>query len=504
MRFHSKLEVHDLLGDRYLVQRKIGEGGMSHVYLVEDMKLRGKQWAVKETVLTHPNETAGALAEAEMLISLNHPHLPQIVDFFAPDREGYVYLIMDFIEGETLAQYYDRHGYKLPLELIMSLALQLCDVLHYLHGRQPPIVYRDLKPANVMIDGNGQIRLIDFGIARHFKQSQLDDTHCLGTVGFAAPEQYAGRQSDTRSDLYGLGALLLYLLTGGRTTIWDESTIKLLQQDIPAKFMELLQYLLQLTPDHRVQTADQVKLYLFTIQENIQSKTDEKSHRLQTRQRGTRIIAILGVTEGVGATHTAIAFAHYAARLKCRVAIVECSDNAEAFSRIETAYEGEKSGTSRGKFTINGVDYCYCPNKADIVSFLHQGYDDVILDLGNQGSLELAWLEEFRRADVQIVVGSGAEWRQEDIIELVQGYAPHERENWTYLVPLAESQSIQDIRKSLQSSHVYALPYHPDPFVSEPETDKQLNKILGNVAAKPKSFFSRLLINQRSKTNVEN
>jgi serine/threonine protein kinase len=179
----SRVSVHQVLGGRYRVIKQIGEGGMSYVYLVEDLKLVGKRWAAKETKLLQPDDAVGVVAEAAMLIRLNHPNLPQIVDFIGPDAEGYIYLFMDYIEGETLAADFDRRGRSLTFDHILRLGIQLCEVLQYLHQCQPPIVYRDLKPSNVMMDVHGQIRLIDFGIARHFKPNQEEDTVCLGTVG---------------------------------------------------------------------------------------------------------------------------------------------------------------------------------------------------------------------------------------------------------------------------------------------------------------------------------
>ncbi|WP_277713395.1 serine/threonine-protein kinase [Paenibacillus mucilaginosus] len=218
----------EVLDDRYRVVRRLGSGGMSSVLLAEDLKLKGKYWAIKESWTGRAEEAGEAseeerarrravMAEAETMSRLSHPNLPDIVDVKGPDRQGYLYLVMDYIEGETLQQRFERQGRRAGEEEVADWALQLCTLLDYLHSLQPaPLIHRDLKPANLMLDGSGRLRLIDFGTARSFKPEQPADTVCLGTVGFAAPEQLEGRQSDARTDLYGLGALMYYLLCGGR------------------------------------------------------------------------------------------------------------------------------------------------------------------------------------------------------------------------------------------------------------------------------------------------
>ncbi|MCZ8523494.1 MULTISPECIES: serine/threonine protein kinase [Paenibacillus] len=218
----------DVLGGRYRVIRGLGSGGMSAVLLAEDLKLQGKYWAIKESWAGWPGE-AGEIpaeevmrrrivkAEAAIMSRLSHPNLPDIVDAMAPDERGFLYLVMDYIEGDTLQQRFERQGRRVGEEEVAEWARQLCGLLDYLHSLRPePLIHRDLKPSNLMIDGNGRLRLIDFGTARSFKPQQSADTVCLGTIGFAAPEQLEGRQSDAHTDLYGLGALMYYLLSGGR------------------------------------------------------------------------------------------------------------------------------------------------------------------------------------------------------------------------------------------------------------------------------------------------
>ncbi|WP_216624511.1 serine/threonine protein kinase [Paenibacillus foliorum] len=249
----------DVLGDRYRIVSILGSGGMSTVYLAEDLRLAGKRWAVKETRPTK-EEAHTCLAEADMLIRLNHPNLPKIVDFYPADSQGFSYLVMDYIEGETLLQRFERQARRMTEGQVIGYALQLCDLFHYLHTRRPdPIIYRDLKPANLMIDVEERVRLIDFGIARSFKAGQAGDTVSIGTIGFAAPEQFEGRQTDSRTDLYGLGALLYFLLSGGQYYCAAYKRLREHDAGLSASLTALVEKLLRAEPGERCQSAAEVR-----------------------------------------------------------------------------------------------------------------------------------------------------------------------------------------------------------------------------------------------------
>jgi ankyrin repeat protein len=191
---------------------------MGAVYKALDRRLGDMPVAIKEmsTNAVGPGNLEKTVEsfkqEAKMLIGLRHPALPRISDFFSQGEERW-YLAMDYIEGETLEAIAQRRG-PVPEAEVLDWARQLCEVLDYLHNQEPPVIFRDLKPANIMLTPKGEIKLIDFGIARHFKSEQGRDTTVYGSIGFSAPEQYGEGQTDPRSDIYGLGATLHYLLTG--------------------------------------------------------------------------------------------------------------------------------------------------------------------------------------------------------------------------------------------------------------------------------------------------
>ncbi len=209
------LQMGDLVDGKYRILRKCGQGGMSVVYMAVNERAN-KTWAIKEVrkdgSWNFQVVKQGLLTETNLLKRLSHPHLPSIVDVI--DQEGSFLIVMDYIEGRTLKDVLDEEGPQ-PQEKVLDWARQLCDVLGYLHSREPAVIYRDMKPSNVMLRPDGQVVLFDFGTAREYKREGLEDTTCLGTRGYAAPEQYGGQgQTDARTDLFCLGAAMYHLLTG--------------------------------------------------------------------------------------------------------------------------------------------------------------------------------------------------------------------------------------------------------------------------------------------------
>ncbi|CAH1196560.1 Serine/threonine-protein kinase PknD [Paenibacillus allorhizoplanae] len=313
-----------IVGGRYELVSMLGQGGMSQVYLARDKKLKGKRWAVKEVECAGSDETA-FLEEAEMLAKLGHAQLPQLVDYFITEG-GYGYLVMDYIEGPTLQDLFEKNQRELPIKLIVQIAFQLLDIFHYLHTFQPrPIIYRDLKPSNVMINQHNQVRLIDFGVARQFKQGQTSDTMQMGTIGFAAPEQYLGLQTDARTDLYTLGSMLYYLLSGGHYVYSKAKPLELRLDEIPETLRTTIHFLLQDQPQNRCQTAMEVKLRLRSLTPEADLIVTESGLPVNSHQSNTsdKLIVIGGLFAGVGATFTAITLARLLHALHIPNALVE-------------------------------------------------------------------------------------------------------------------------------------------------------------------------------------
>ena len=264
------LDAGDVLQDRYRIVRVLGKGGMGAVYLVEDMRLYGKQWALKELLerFIDPAEREEAIAqfrrEVQILGGLRHPHLPEVVNTF--EAQGRHYLVMEFIEGQTLKELLEAapEG-QLSEEQVLDWAAQICDVLDYLHSHDPPVIFRDLKPANVMITPGGQVKLIDFGVARLFDPDKGTDTLRMGTVGYAPPEQYSGQgQTTPRSDIYALGATLYDLLTNDSPEAhpFVFAPLRQLNRKVSARTARVVDKAVQLDPSDRFSCARTLKAAL--------------------------------------------------------------------------------------------------------------------------------------------------------------------------------------------------------------------------------------------------
>ena len=214
------LDEGTVLNGRYEIVRKIGGGGMGAVYLATDRNLGGILRAVKEMIQSYIEETQQDKAisdfkrESMLLTSLDHSSIPTIYDYFYDEKEGRFYLVMKYISGGDLAsRLRSSPEGRIDEETVVGWAAQIADVLDYLHNRQPPIVYRDLKPANIMIDSNTErTMLIDFGIARWINKEEKGVT-AVGTMGYAPPELFSGKVEPS-SDIYSLGSTMFHLLTG--------------------------------------------------------------------------------------------------------------------------------------------------------------------------------------------------------------------------------------------------------------------------------------------------
>ncbi len=266
------LAITHLLKQRYRIISQLRQGGFGAVYKAEDTLFGNALRAVKEMSQSslnaqELNEAIDAFKrEAVLLAGLMHQNLPRIYDHFTDG--GRWYLVMDFIEGETLEVHLSKMlGGRLPLEEILNIGIQLCTVLDYLHTRQQPIIFRDLKPANVMLTTDGHLYLIDFGIARHFKPGKTKDTSAIGTVGYAPPEQYGKAQTTYSADIYALGATLHQLLSGNdpANTPFQFAALQLGNQPGFSELETLIMQMLEMSRDKRPASIVAVKQMLQSI-----------------------------------------------------------------------------------------------------------------------------------------------------------------------------------------------------------------------------------------------
>lgn len=245
------------IGNRYQIDNLLGQGGMSNLYLAKDNAMGGVVRVIKEMTAKYadPNEQAQAdnlfMREAELLSKLNHPNIPKVFDKFR--FQGNYYLSMELVQGEDLGKLITKAGRPLPEVEVANYGSQMAAVLYYLHKQDPPIVFRDVKPSNIMICGD-RVKLIDFGIARLFTPARKGDTMRIGSPGYAPPEQYSG-QSDPRSDMYALGVTLHHALTGHDPTESNTPFLippaKKLNPALSDEMVKVLERSTQLDPDKR-------------------------------------------------------------------------------------------------------------------------------------------------------------------------------------------------------------------------------------------------------------
>ena len=278
------LEIGSLVDGKYKILNKVGQGGMSVVYLAMNEKAN-KQWAIKEVrkdgVKDFEIIKQGLVVETDMLKRLSHPSLPSIIDVI--DNEDTFLIVMDYIQGNPLSKALEEYGAQ-PQEYVIEWAKQLCDVLGYLHTRTPAIIYRDMKPSNIMLKPDGNVTLIDFGTAREYKEKNLADTTCLGTVGYAAPEQFGGMgQTDARTDIYCLGATLYHLVTGRNPTEppYEILPIRQVNPSLSSGLERIIMKCTQRNPEDRYQSCAEL-MYALENYEQI----DDLHRKKQKRKLG--------------------------------------------------------------------------------------------------------------------------------------------------------------------------------------------------------------------------
>ncbi len=270
------LPQDSLLNKRYRILKLAGTGGMGAVYKGEDAPYGNRLVAIKEMRQSSLNPQELEIAteqfkvEAIMLARLQHPSLPRIYDHFLEGNRWY--LVMDFIDGETLDERLRRTpGRKLPPPEALDIGIQLCKVLDYLHKRQPPVVFRDLKPSNVMLTPEGHLYLIDFGIARIFKPGQAKDTKAYGSIGYSAPEQFDREQTTAQADIYSLGITLHEMLSGNIPSLTPFHLPRLSFPGQPAleRLAALIAQMIEMDKNKRPASIEKVRQELESIRDAL-------------------------------------------------------------------------------------------------------------------------------------------------------------------------------------------------------------------------------------------
>lgn len=342
------LEIGSIVDGKYKILNKIGQGGMSIVYLAMNERAN-KPWAIKEIrkdgVSNYEVVKQNLIAETDILKRLNHPNLPSIIDVI--DCEDTFLIVMDYIEGKPLSEALNREGAQ-PQEKVIEWAKQICDVLGYLHSRVPPIIYRDMKPSNVMLKPDGNIMIIDFGTAREYKSASLADTTCLGTQGYAAPEQFGGQgQTDARTDIYCLGATLYHLITGHNPCMppYEMYPIRQWNPNLSSGLEEIILKCTQKNPNDRYQSCAEL-MYALEHYGELDHEYKVKQNRKWRTFLATSILTVvsLAVCAGFKVAETSTTKSSYTQYLKNAVSAGTVEERIENYKSAIYLNPGEAQG----------------------------------------------------------------------------------------------------------------------------------------------------------------
>ena len=342
------LEIGSVIDGKYKILNKIGQGGMSVVYLAMNERAN-KPWAIKEIrkdgVSNYEVVKQNLIAETDILKRLNHPNLPSIIDVI--DCEDTFLIVMDYIEGKPLSEALKREGAQ-PQEKVIEWAKQICDVLGYLHSRKPPIIYRDMKPSNVMLRPDGNIMIIDFGTAREYKSASIADTTCLGTQGYAAPEQFGGHgQTDGRTDIYCLGATLYHLLTGHNPCLppYEMYPIRQWNPNLSSGLEEIIIKCTQKNPDDRYQSCAEL-MYALEHYDELDHEYKKVQNRKWRTFLTTSVLTVVSLAACVGFkfAETSTTSKNYESYLKNAVSAVSMEEKIQDYENAIKLNPGEGEG----------------------------------------------------------------------------------------------------------------------------------------------------------------
>lgn len=358
-----------LLNGRYKVIEEIGRGAESEVFICHDIKLQSN-WAMKR-IRKGKFKLDDCYREVNILKDLRHPNLPIVIDFFEDDE--FVYIIRDYIEGCSLKDHILLNG-PLDFDELKRFMREMIDIIDYLHNRKNPIIYRDIKPENIIRDPKGKFYLIDFGITRVYKHNHDSDTVYMGTKGYAAPELYARAQSDQRTDIYALGATIYYVFTGRMfserdpQSRWSRKSTPELQC-----VKKIVDRATQLDPNNRYQNVLEIRSELELF--------EKRSNQIFKTGTNKVSIGVMGYKKGVGSTHISLLLGKSLSNAGFRVHIIDCCDDM-GLSTFEAFLEREKiSRTLEGSSYHLGKIKIFNHNIA-YVEALRENCDYQIIDFG--------------------------------------------------------------------------------------------------------------------------
>lgn len=474
------IEVGTVVNERYQILQAIGSGSTAVVYLVWDQRLK-KQWALK--AVDPPMATQNQLDsfnEAHTLLALEHERLPKVIDVF--QWGDFDMIVRDFIPGDTMEVYIDKHG-PFDLKRFKNPLMQLAEVLNYLHSLPMPMIYRDLKPANIIIKPTGELVIVDFGIARRYNPLHQADTVPLGTKGYCPPEQYAKFQTEPRSDIYGLGAIIYYALVGEHIfSLSEDERWDAFQHDNMSVVRQVIEKCMSYNIHERYQTTLEVVNALYPNEGPQVLDRDEAASaprllipaRAPTGIRKT-LVGLIGAHRGIGTTYIAWGLSQSLSCKRYNVALVMQNDHnsfalwrriaeGEVFEDL-TPLEQHREGQANRQvdravreaalesFKYKKVTIYNYQSASGLIRLMDSHHDFIVMDYGT----DLIQTEDFLRCHSKWVVCPKSPWtitNRNSILSRVRDFSAV-----GYLVNLATEKEAQTWSQWMGLTKKYVKPF---------------------------------------------
>lgn len=423
---------------KYLIIQELGKGGTARVYLAEHLRLKSYR-AIKCIHKCHPLYDS-QLKEAQILKSLKHSCIPIIYDI--EEDENGSYIVEEYIEGVTLDTYISTWS-KPDYNIIIHFAIQICDLIHYLHNIERPILYLDLKPENIIVTGR-TLKLVDFGSAIYRDEADHLKSY-YGTRGYAAPEMYIHGKLDERCDVYGIGMLIYFMVSGRQLDINRKRFLPIdYDEHCPKHLKKIINRCLKFYPSQRFVSVIMLKKYLSALL--IRPK--------EVMNSGVSIrLAIAGTQQRIGVTHLSFRLCCYYRQRNIRCLYHE-KNNSEAIRRIQKRYKGLTRREGIFEFMdIPMLDREYSERR-DIFDY------PVLIE--DYGMLTEDNLCDFMGADIKILMIGAKDWElanAEQVLEMVTEY-----KDVIYVFNYLDGKQFQKVVKSMNQLDCFRLPYEPDPF----------------------------------------
>lgn len=431
----------------YEILRVLGKGSTATVYLVRHQLLH--QERAMKCISKHNIVYAEIKKEISILKNLSHPSIPIIYDVI--EDSDYLYIIEEYIVGETLASYQQHHS-VITQGQILSFGIQLSEFLIYIHTNQVQLLYLDFKPENILIQEK-TIKIIDFGSAKQRKKMK-EKTMVMGTQGFAAPELYEGRGIDERSDIYGIGMLLYYLMFGS-IDFKDKPKSKGIYSK---KLCSIVNTCLRHNASRRYQNARRLKRELERVQacNGRKDKIREKRNDIEVLTRNRPTIAIVGAQKRIGVTHLAWLLTSYFSKKNQTALYVECNTSGHVLlcaGMDSTLCEHD------GAFQVQGISMLPYERR-------HQAKNEAFqVIIKDYGVISHENIEEFLNADVCIAVLGSKDWEQNFSYECIKEIRENRNKNAIlFAYNFTDETQLRTISKQLKECWITRIPYEPNPF----------------------------------------